>query len=393
MKKKVLFIMNNLTCGGAEKSLISLLETMDYSKYDVDLYLLKHEGLFINKIPSEVNLLTATQDYRYFDMSIKTALIECLREGKLKFAIARLFAGFIFKNEKNLARAEQRVWRYMSTVFREIDTRYDVAVGYLEKNPIYLCVDKVRATKKIGFIHTDYNKIGMDSSIDVKYFEKLDHLVTVSEECQRILKSVFPKHNNKISVMYNIISPSVIHKLSQEQIDLEGNELTIVSVGRLNVHKGFELAIKSCRELIQAGYLVKWYIIGEGEERGNLENLIKQNSLQDVVKLIGIKDNPYPYIKAADIYVQPSRFEGKSIAIDEAKILLKPIVVTNFNTAKDQITNNENGLIVEMDPISLSEGIARLIDNPALREQFSRKLAHEQIGTEAEIKKLYEMFN
>ncbi|NOU65181.1 glycosyltransferase [Paenibacillus sp. LMG 31461] len=393
MKKKVLFIMNSLTCGGAEKALISLLETLDYSKYDVDLFLLKHEGIFFNKIPSEVNLLREPQNYKYFEMPMGAAVLDCLRKGRLGVAVARVIAGFIYKSEKNSARSEQRAWKYLYKALPDINTKYDAAVGYLEKNPIYFCIDKVRATKKLGFIHSDYNKMGMDAKLDNGYFRKLDHIVTVSEECQHILKKIFPKYIQRIEVMHNIVSPAAIRKLSLEEIHLGGQELKIVSVGRLNYHKGFELAIESCKELVNTGYQVKWYIIGEGEERKNLERIIDHNKLNDTIKLVGIKENPYPYIKAADIYVQPSRFEGKSIAIDEAKILYKPIVVTDFDTAKDQITDQVNGLIVGMNPKSLSAGIASLIDNPSLRKQFSQNLSTENLGTEDEIHKLYAMFN
>lgn len=393
MKKKVLFIMNSLTCGGAEKALISLLETLDYSKYEVDLFLLKHEGIFLNKIPSEVNLLSEPQNYKYFEMPMGAAVLDCLRKGRLKVALARVRAGFIYKSEKNSARSEQRAWKYVYQALPDINTKYDAAVGYLEKNPIYFCIDKVRATKKLGFIHSDYNKMGMDAKLDHGYFNKLDHIVTVSEECQLILRKIFPSYMQRIEVMHNIVSPAAIRKLSLEEIHLGGQELKIVSVGRLNYHKGFELAIASCKELVTAGYQVKWYIIGEGEERKHLETIIRDNQLNDNIKLLGIKENPYPYIKAADIYVQPSRSEGKSIAIDEAKILNKPIVVTNFDTAKDQISDQMNGLIVEMDPKSLSAGIASLIDNPSLRQQLSHNLSTENLGTENEIHKLYEMFN
>ncbi|SFL10904.1 Glycosyl transferases group 1 [Paenibacillus sp. 1_12] len=393
MKKSVLFVMNNLNCGGAEKALISLLETMDYASYEVDLFLLKHEGLFLNKIPEQVHLLEEPAEYKYFDMPIKQALVACLRKGRLDVVLSRLRAGYIFKSEKNKARSEQMVWKYISKSLKSINKQYDIAVGYLEKNPIYFCVDHVTANKKLGFIHNDYDKLGMDHILDMQYFDKLDHLVTVSEECGNVLKNRFPLYKHKVRVMYNIVSPAAIHKLSLEEVNMKDEEIKLVSVGRLNRQKGFELAVETCKELVQSGYKVKWYIIGEGEERAMLERLIKVNSLQGIFNLLGIKENPYPYIKEADIYVQPSRFEGKSIAIDEAKILHKPIVITNFSTAKDQITNNENGLIVGMNAASLSIGIQTLIDNEPLRKHLVFNLSKEQLGTESEIHKLYELFN
>lgn len=392
MKKDVLFVINNLNCGGAEKSLISLLNTMDYSRYNVDLFLFKHEGLFLNKIPKQVNVLEEPSEYQLFDMPIKAAVMKCLRQGRLDIALSRVCAGYIFKSEKNKARCEQRVWRYLSKSLQNISKKYDVAIGYLEKNPVYFCIDKVNANKKIGFIHTDYDKLGMDPNIDMGYFRSLDHIVTVSEECANVLKQRFSIYNDKIGVIHNIVSPSTINKMSQEKVDLERKGVKLVSVGRLSHEKGFDLAIEACKNLVGDGYEIKWYIIGEGEGRGKLEKMIEENHLQDHFLLLGLKENPYPYIREADIYVQPSRFEGKSIAIDEAKILHKPIVVTNFSTAKDQIKNEENGLIIDMDAHSLSEGIKKLIHNEELRNKLIKNLSDEELGTESEIKKLYTLF-
>ncbi|MDI6530305.1 glycosyltransferase [Bacillus mycoides] len=392
MKKDVLFVINNLNCGGAEKSLISLLNTMDYSRYNVDLFLFKHEGLFLNKIPKQVNVLEEPSEYQLFDMPIKAAVMKCLRQGRLDIALSRVCAGYIFKSEKNKARCEQRVWRYLSKSLQNISKKYDVAIGYLEKNPVYFCIDKVNANKKIGFIHTDYDKLGMDPNIDMGYFRSLDHIVTVSEECANVLKQRFSIYNDKIGVIHNIVSPSTINKMSQEKVDLERKGVKLVSVGRLSHEKGFDLAIEACKNLVGDGYEIKWYIIGEGEGRGKLEKMIEENHLQDYFLLLGLKENPYPYIREADIYVQPSRFEGKSIAIDEAKILHKPIMVTNFSTAKDQIKNEENGLIIDMDAHSLSEGIKKLIHNEELRNKLIKNLSDEELGTESEIKKLYTLF-
>ncbi|PEU09356.1 glycosyltransferase [Bacillus sp. AFS014408] len=392
MKKNILFVINNLNCGGAEKALISLLETIDYSMYNVDLFLFKHEGLFFNKISQQVNLLEEPFEYKYFDMPIKKAIMDCVKKGRIDIALARLCAGYIFKNEENKARCEQRVWKYISRSLKTISKKYDVAIGYLEKNPVYFCIDNVKANKKIGFIHNDYDKLGMDPDIDMKYLDKLDKMVTVSEECARVLRQRFPAYKQKVEVMYNIVSPNIINKMSLEKVDMREKGIKIVSVGRLNYQKGFEMAIETCKGLNKNGYEITWYVIGEGEERARLEKMIEENNLRGMFILLGIKENPYPYIKNADIYVQPSRFEGKSIAIDEAKILRKPIVVTNFSTAEDQIKNEENGIIVEMNSHAISEGIKKLIDNEELRNKLISNLLKEKLGTESEIEKLYTLF-
>jgi glycosyltransferase involved in cell wall biosynthesis len=388
-KKDILFVMNNLNCGGAEKALISLLETIDYSKVNVDLFLFKHEGLFMNKIPEKVNLLPEPDNYNYFDMSIKKAIVDCLRLKKLDVLLNRIKAGFVFKTEKNRAYCEQRVWKYISKSTGAINKNYDVSVGFLEKNPIYFIVDKTNALKKIGFIHNDYDKLEMNPKIDSIYFKELSNIVTVSEECASVLKQRFG--TKRIEVMYNIVSPKIIHKMSSESSDIKSNYTSIVSVGRLTYQKGFEIAIETCKILVEKGFNIKWYIIGEGEERIKLEQLIKDNKLQNNFILLGIKENPYPFIKDADIYVQPSRFEGKSIAVDEAKILHKPIIVTNFSTAKDQIKNGENGIIVELNSKSLADGIIELISNETLRTMFVENLKKEELGTESEIDKFYKL--
>ncbi|WP_216829035.1 glycosyltransferase [Alkalihalobacterium elongatum] len=393
MKKNILFILNNLNCGGAEKALISLLETIDYSSFNVDLFLFKHEGIFFSQIPQQVNILKEPNNYIYFDMPIKKALLESTKKGNFFLALSRVQAGYIFKTEKNPARCEQRVWKYLKRNLDSLHKEYDVAVGYLEKNPVYFCLDKVKAKLKFGFIHNDYDKLGMDSQIDKKYFDRLDKILTVSNECANVLKQKFPQHNEKIGVMYNIVSPSIIHKMSMEKLDIRYDGVRIVTVGRLNYQKGLDMAIEACEILVNKGYKIKWFVIGEGEERRKLELLIKDKKLEDIFILCGLKDNPYPYIRTADIYVQPSRFEGKSIAIDEAKILQKPIIVTNFSTAKDQINHEENGLIVDMSGDFLAQGMQRLIDDETMKNTLIKNLSQENLGTEDEIKKFYNFIN
>ncbi|CAM4182231.1 glycosyltransferase involved in cell wall biosynthesis [Paenibacillus endophyticus] len=392
MKKKILFVMNNLNCGGAEKSLLSLLQTIDLSKFDVDLYLFKHEGIFFDKLPEAVHILEEPTGYRYFDMSIRKAVYSCLKSGNVKLALSRIVAGFILSTEKNAARREQRVWKYLSVGLPALQQKYDAAIGFLEKNPVYFCIEKVQANQKIGFIHNDYDKLQMDSRIDFPFFTKLDHLVTVSDGCGEVLNQRFPQFKQKIKIIHNIISPPIIHKMSTERMDVDinaGHGISIVSIGRLTSQKGFEMAIGACKTLVEQGYDLNWYVIGEGEERIHLEKLIDSYGLDRYFHLIGLKENPYPYIQNADIYVQPSRFEGKSISIDEAKILQKPIVVTNFSTARDQIIHKQNGLIVEMNAASLSEGIKQLIDDKEMRIYLKEQLALEKLGSELEIEKLY----
>lgn len=392
MKQKLLFVMGNLNCGGAEKSLISLLQSLDYSKYEIDLFLFKHEGLFFSRVPEQVHILEEPEFYRHYDMPVMEAVKDSLKKRRPGLAIHRIRAGLIFRTETHPAVREQRVWKHLSKSLPRLTKRYDAAIGFMEKSPLYYVIEKANATTKIGFIHNDYDKLGMDPAIDEFYFRSLDYLVTVSDECGSVLKNRFPDLSSKVQVIQNIVSPELIHKMSQEEAVWSYPEgIKLLSIGRLTFQKGFEWAVEACRRLVDLGYDIRWYVIGEGEERSSLEKLIAEYSLQRNFILLGLKDNPYPYIKEADIYVQSSRFEGKSIAIDEAKIMCKPIIVTDFSTAKDQIQDHYNGLIVDMSPEGLTDGIRRLIDDRELGTKFARNLAEEDLNTESEVEKIYQL--
>lgn len=391
VKKKVLFIMNNLQCGGAEKALISLLEQMDDERYDVHLFLFKHEGALLSSVPERVKLLPEPESYRLFDMPLRKALFHCLRRGKWLLAWHRFVAGFIFKTEKNRVRCEQRVWKHAARSVSKVHGSYDVAVGFLEKNPIYFCVDKVEAEKKIGFIHTDYAEMGMDAQFDRRYFAQLSSLVTVSDECRHVLNDVFPQFTSKINVIYNIVTPTTIRTLAEQRVDdLEG-AIQLASVGRLVPIKGYDLAIEACRMLVEDGYFIRWLVIGEGPDRSRLMQLVRAERLESHFMLLGYRQNPYPYVRRAQLYVQPSRYEGKSLAIDEAKILQVPVVATNFRTAATQITHGVNGMIAQMSSESLYLTIKTLLDDDALRWQMSQQLAAEQLDTVSEINKFYKL--
>jgi len=390
-KREILFILNNLDCGGAEKALISLLQAIDYSNYSVDLLLFNQKGLFLNQIPKEVNLLPEPKNYKYFDMSIKTAILDNLKKGNFNVIFNRILAGFLFKSENNKALAEQKLWNYLGKTLSPLPKKYDAAIGYLEKTPNYFCIDKVTAKTKIGFIHNDYEMLKMDAEIDYEYMEKFDKVFTVSETCKDILIKNFPEFATKFAVMYNIVSGKTIESLANEKISLEKQYKTIVTVGRLNQQKGYELAIEACSLLKKQGIPIKWYALGEGEERAALEKLIKEFDVVDSFLLKGIVENPYPYVKAADVYVQTSRFEGKSIAIDEAKILNKPIVVTAFDTVYDQINHKQNGLIVPLLSKDIANAIQLLLDDEQLRNSLVSNLQNEQKGNEEEINKLLEV--
>ncbi len=393
-KKDILFIMNNLQSGGAEKALVSLLQTIDYSKYNVDLLLLKNKGVFLNQLPKEVTLLQAPIAYSYFDMSIVTAFFQCIRKGKFTTLVNRILAISVLKTEKNPAVREQKMWRYLSPCLDKMAKKYDVAIGFLEKTPNYFCIDKTNATKKLLWVHTNYSNMEMQPKYDISYFQKANFIVTISNECATDLQNCFPQFSEKINVIQNIVSPDVILNLATneipEKIDFTNSILT---VGRLSYEKGADLAIEACKILKEKNIQFQWIFIGEGTQRNELEAKVIAYQLQNNVTFLGEKANPYAYVNRATIYAQTSRFEGKSIAIDEAKILQKPLLATNFSTVVTQISHLKNGYIAEMNPNAIANGIITLLSDTSLQEQFKSNLSKEKLGTESEIEHFYQLID
>ncbi len=388
-KKKLLFVINNLKCGGAEKALISLLQTMDYSKFDVDLLLFKQEGLFLNQVPSNVNLLPVPENYQFFDMSLKNALLLNFKRGNFKIAFYRLMFGLIYRVEKTASVKEQRGWRYLKKVLEQIPKEYDVAIGFLEKNPNYFCIDKVIAKKKIAFVMNDYNQLKMDKSIDNCYFSKFDHIAQDSVESNTVMKTVFPQFAHKMVVIKSIISTSSIQQLAQQTIPIITPEIKIISIGRLTYQKGYDIAIDAINLLVERGLNFKWIILGDGDKKQELEKKVIDYSLQDRVLFLGVKENHYPYLQQATIFLHTARFEGFGIVISEAKILKKPMVLTNFNVARTHIKDGTTGLIAEMNPEDVADKLEVLMTNTSLQKEFSYNLGLQNFGTENEIEMFY----
>ena len=389
-KKDILFITHELQCGGAEKALVSLLQVIDYDKYNVYLQLFRNRGLFLSQVHEKVHIMPECMELKFFDMPFKEVFITCLKLGRFDIVFNRIVSSLVMKYEKNVYRKEQLTWKYISNCLPKLEKKFDYAVGCIEKGPNYFCVEKVDANKKLGWIHNDYDKMQMSREIDIPFFKELDYIFTDSEACKVVLENNFKMFSGKFQVLNNVVSPTLIRRLALEQINETFEKFTIVSVGRFSYQKGYDLAIDAVKIIKEKGYKFQWIILGDGELNEEIVKQITANNLHDEIQLVGIKENHYPYVKNADLFMQTSRFEGKSISIDEAKILNKPILVTNFSTVNDQITNNETGMIAELTAESIADNLMELIDNDSLRNRLSHNLSINDYGTEKEIEKLYE---
>ena len=390
MKKKILFVIPSLGSGGAEKSLVSVLSLFDYEKYQVDLLLFRREGLFFEKIPCEVNRLYDTTEYEIFDGNAGAAIKYFTGKLKLSAALDRIkYARAFSENNKDIR--EEKLWNILKKRLPKITEKYDCAIGYLEGNANSFVTECVNADKRICYIHNDIKKLPHSKEMYAKSFEKADKVVTVSDVCLESLNAEFPEYSGKFCVIENITGKDFVRAEAEDEnvYVREDNETIILTVGRCSEQKNIPLAVDACAELKKRQKRIKWYHIGKGELEQKVKDYVAEKKLEDSFIMFGERSNPYPYIAQCDIYVQPSRFEGKSIAIDEVKCLAKPIVVTNFPTVYDQITDGVNGLICEMNSESMADRIEELLDNPSLAQKLSAVLENEETGNESEINKIY----
>lgn len=390
-KKKVLFIMETLRIGGAEKSLLTILNLIDYKKYDVDLYLFRHAGAFFPQIPKEVNLLPEDKNYKIFIENRKLSPLKYLRRLDLKrFYHSSIWLLKVLKS-RMLKKKLFIGWEHVKNLFdtNRIEKEYDTAIAFLERKTIYFNIDKVKAKNKIGFIHNDYSVYPYDEKLDNYYFKHYDKIATVSEHCKEVLIDKFPKYKDKFLVIKNMVSKVMIQSLAKEKnIDykIDKNYINIVSVGRLVKQKGFDKAIEICKKLLDDNQKVHWYIIGEGEEKNNLENLIKKYNLENNLFLIGADVNPYKWMNIADIYVQPSRFEGYGITVAEAKCLNKPIVASDIPEFRELLDNGKGLLASNIE--EFAKQIEKLVNDNKLKNKMINILSNEENSLK-ELEKLY----
>lgn len=394
MKKNILILMPSMFIGGAERSLIGLLDSIDYTKYNIDLFLNRHEGEFLNLIPKKVNLLPQIDAYTNFDRPIKDVLFS----KNFKYGIARLKAKVDMRkniklgNEHNVWSSLQFISNRLTPLLPNIDKEYDLAINFLGISDVL--GQKVKAKKKLAWIHTDYTKLVPNKKLDMDTYSKVDYVVTVSKDCENQLLSVYPMLEDKSLVVENILSEKFIKeqadkKITEDKFDINNDQIKLVSIGRFTDAKNFDNVPQICKYILEKGIDVKWYIIGFGGDEALIKQKIKEFDMEQHVIILGKKENPYPYIKACDIYVQPSRYEGKAVAVREAQILNKPVIITNFETSKSQLTDGFDGIIVPMDNKGCAEGICNLIKDKDLQQRLIENTKITDYTNKQELEKIY----
>lgn len=401
MKPRIIILMHYMELGGAESALLGLLQSVDPARVDVDLFLYSHRGEQMEFIPSDkVHLLPEVEAYSLTEKPLS----EVLKKGYWHLALARMVGrrktkAFCERHKQDDRPAECGTFFQQRETVRVLpkiqpDVEYDLAISFL--TPHFMVLNNVRAKKKIGWIHTDYTRILIDVDAELKMWERLDYIASISEEVGNRFCEVFPSLRPKLLQIENILNADFIRRRAEEQaVSLcdDPSTVCLLTIGRFSPPKKMEDIPLICKKILDKGLHVKWFIIGYGSKE--IETVVRENAkkegVEDNVVIFGKKENPYPYIKACDIYVQPSRYEGKSITVREAQILCKPVIVTNYPTAGSQIQTGVDGLIVSMDVDICAGEMAQFIANKELQKNIVKYLEAHDYGNVAEIEKIYQL--
>lgn len=385
--KKILFVINTMGRAGAEISLLNLLRKLDGDGYDLSLYVLMGQGEMLEEVPSYVRILN-TEFCRESVLSKsgrknmkKTVLKAFLKNGRYVGKLNYIVKNFLCMLRQRRIQIDKLLWRIIAEGALKIDKRYDLAVAWLEGGSAYYVADRVRADKRVAFIHIDYEQAGYTKTMDQNCWQKFNKIFAVSEDAREKFLKVYPEYDNRMAVFHNIVDQEYIRSKAREPggftDDYDG--IRILSVGRLTYQKGFDIAIEAMRILKDSGWKARWYVLGEGDQRDNLEKKIGIWELKDDFLLLGSVENPYPYYVQADLYVHAVRFEGQGIAVWEAQTLGCAVIVSDYCGSRDQIEDEKYGISCELTPESIAGRIEDLIKNEELRAKLGQMAATKKV--------------
>ena len=397
-RKKLLFVINTLSAAGAEMSFLELLRQLDPARYAIDVFVLTAQGELIDRLPSYVHL----KNESYSDCSVLTragkrhlmrvVLTAAVRRGTVFSQLPYLVKTFAAMRKRKRIQPDKLLWQLLAEGAPRIHTCYDLAVAYLEGGSAYYVADAVQAKKKVAFLHIDYARAGYSRAIDRACYLKFDHIFTVSEEGRRTFLDSYPELNGKLSLFHNPVDMTAMEAKSRDDIaypawkEYDGSRL--LTVGRLNPQKAYEVAIEAMRRLKEAGVKARWYVLGEGEERPRLEALIHRYGLEQDFVLVGAVENPFPYYAGCDLYVHATRFEGRSVAIQEAQALGRPVLASDCSGNREQITDGVNGRLVALKPEQIAAQIREMLGDPKLLEHLGSRAAQTSMNHPEDIEKL-----
>ena len=302
-------------------------------------------------------------------------------------------ANALEKNESELDDI-QRMWKHWIPYIPKLKKHYDVAISYMHGATNYFVIDKCNADKKYLYVHHEYEELMANQDFDRAYFSAANGIITVSPRCVSSILKVFPEFKEKVVSIDNIFSPSLICSMAEKEYpaeykDIPKDMVKLVSIGQMNPVKRFDRAIEAAKILKDHGIEFRWFLVGEGEEKEKLQALVEKLDLLKEFVFVGVKSNPYPYIKGCDLYIQPSRYEGKAVTVREAQILHKPVVITNFATSASQLQDGYDGIIVPMKNEECAMKIVELLKDEKRMNQLIDNTYKNDYSNRQELEKLY----
>lgn len=356
MKKKILFITPSLCQGGLEHSLITMLKLLDKNKYEMYLYTYREDLSLLPLVPEYVHFKNDLLN-KHYQRNPKTMCLWGVEAGLKKLGVkdkAELYASnrkkYIHKQKVNQIKKAYK------------NTYFDVVVG----NSIGMTSEMaaiVNAKKRFVFFRSS---VDLHHEENIELFPKYDGIIAVSQGVKDMLCSSYGNIEDKIYVLENYVDAEQIITKANQPISnglvQPDNKLILCTCGRFSEEKGFDLAVKSASILKKKDIGFVWYFIGDGVLRKSLEKQISEYSLDENIIITGYVDNPFPYIKMCDIYIQPSYHESYGRTIKEAIILGKPIVSTDTVGAHTLLDNTEFGEIVDISAEALAQGIMTVVE-------------------------------
>lgn len=387
--------------GGAERALLGLLYALDTDKVDVDLFINQHTGPFMKLIPKNINLLPEIPIYSTIERPMK----EILLEGHPIMVALRLwnklnYRFFKWKNKIGRdATSQQFLMDAVNPILPSLHYlgEYDLAISFID--PPHIVQDKVLAKKKIEWIHTDFSsrQRHYDVPKTIKRWAANDYIMSISDDVTEAFLLAFPSLKDKIIKMENIIPQKLILEQSRQGEAVEyksvgDDSVKLCSVGRLTRQKNFDNVPKIAALMKARGLRFHWWVVGPGDVQLYNE-MCRKEQVEDCVSFLGSRDNPYPYMRACDIYVQPSRWEGKAVTVQEAQMLARPVLITRYPTSASQIVDGQDGLICEMDNQSVADALARMMSDKDLCARLGEKAREMHPGNNEEVEVLYGIIN
>lgn len=391
-KKKILFALQTMVMGGVEQELIMVLNRLSPSDYDVTILVFYiQDETMIRKLPPHIKVVNLNIDHPYYCSSTLRMIYLRLKRGKWHEAGMLTFKKLF---RLGLPGANTNIRAIQAPAIE-----YDTAICYHIHSPLTVryVAEKIHAVKKLAWIHNDFDTTGFRADKLLFYFSQYNQIIAVSDKIGAEFKTLCPELSPKVKTIHNVLNTEEVRQKANETFPdsfFSDSKLRLLTVGRLEEQKGFDLAIAVAELLKQRGIEFSWYFIGAGSKETELRQLILQKKLNADVFLLGRKDNPYPYMKQCDIYVQPSRHEGFCLTVIEAKILEKPIVCTDFAGCREQLQDHVNGIIVPTGiPCKLADGITELIQNKKLREVLSSSLSQQKVNDDESFAEIMQCLN